>query len=176
MNILTNSYNNIFLDPSGSYFETALFFVKPIGSVNDFFTFNYIRFTQQKTMQSFADFFIGNDIKNSDKGIIQLHEHQEPCIFLDRQKLGILTHQNIIQKSDRLLKNIKIDFVSTEHRDTIFEADGVDQDGLSKAKIKDYSKNEHIISKTVNLLQQLPTVKFERSEIYKYMFNAKEAV
>jgi hypothetical protein len=175
LNNLTKSYNNIFLNPFSSYFETAPFFVKPIGSINDFFTFPYLRFTKQDTMQSFADFFTGKEYSDPDGAIIQLHEHQEPSVFLDRQRFVILNHKNILEKKERLNKKIRFDFVNAEYRDTIFESKGVDKDGKTLVNIRDYQSLKNVVSKSIVLQQTLPDIFFEQAPIFQYMFNQEEA-
>ena len=64
-------------------------------------------------MQSFADFFTGKEFSDPDGAIIQLHEHQDPSVFLDRERFVILNHKNILTKAVRLNKQIRFDFVNT---------------------------------------------------------------
>lgn len=96
LNSLTNSFNNIFLDPRSSSLETAAFFIKPIGSVNDFFSFQYFRFNKDRVNISFGDYFLSLQEIYFNTGLIQIYKHRSPMVFFDKKKMEVLSHKNIL--------------------------------------------------------------------------------
>ena len=70
LNTLTNSFNNIFLDPKNSALETASFFVSPIGSINDFYSLQYFRFNKDSVNISFGAYFLSLQESYFNTGLI----------------------------------------------------------------------------------------------------------
>jgi len=172
MNTLTNSYNNIFLNPESSALQTASFLVKPIGSINDFFSFKYFRFNKDRVNISFGDYLLSLQESYFNIGLIQIYKHRAPMVFFDKKKLEVLSHKNILTFKKRLDDQVNFRFINSEDRETMFDLDGVDDKGAKVIKIQSNIESlKNVVSKNIWIRQNLPPLQFERSPMFNYIFD-----
>ena len=73
-------------------------------------------------------------------------------MFLNRNKIVILSHKNIIEKSDRLNVTVGFNFINVQDRDTIFERSGFNSEGKIRYKIVEYLNSaKNVVNKIINL-------------------------
>lgn len=196
-NTLSNSYNNLIIDPFVPYLETLPSMMKPISSVNNYYQMEYVSIEDNFIKRSVADLYFGYQMATKPKELLlQAYEFGDLKIYLDTVKYKMLTHQNIQRGNSRLDKEVKFYFINFEKKQNIFELGGLDRSGFRIVKQKDLSKlevteidpnNKEISNSSgttkqkkpthpffirkIKLVQPLPEVIFNKSELGEQFFS-----
>lgn len=156
----TSSYNSLIIDPLAPYFETAPFFIYPIGSKVKYRSFELYSFKHKQFTQSVVNMFFFPDVYEmmfyNECNFLDLIYHGEPRIILKQGQFNMLDHTQIKFDVTNLTTTKKFEFVSFLQRESIFQPG----DTLKKNQVK----TNQILSLGINLIRYLPNTTFELKE------------
>ena len=95
-------------------------------------------------------------------------------VFFDKKKMEVLTHKNILQFKKRIDDQVTFRFINSEDRDSMFEVDGVNDQGAKIIKINsNLEALKNVVVKKIQIKQNLPDIQFQKAPIFDYIFDPK---